>query len=121
MDTKWYLRLEAVAVAGAALSAYLWYGEPLLWLAVLFFAPDVSAVGYLVGPATGALTYNLVHMYVGPLALLGFGLWSGESLAVTGALIWLFHVGVDRSIGYGLKEDSFRETHLGRIGVTRSD
>jgi hypothetical protein len=33
------------------------------------------------------------------------------------ACAWAFHVGVDRALGYGLKlPDSFRSTHLGRIG-----
>lgn len=35
---------------------YAWW-----WYAVLFLAPDVGMLGYLAGPAVGAVTYNLVH------------------------------------------------------------
>jgi len=95
---------------------YNWAGGGILLFVLLLFAPDVSSVGYLLGDEIGAFTYNLVHVYVWPLALVGFGLWSGEALATRGGLVWLFHVAMDRSIGYGLKEESFRDTHLGRIG-----
>lgn len=116
MDTRLYLRFESVAVAVAAAAAYYWHGGGALLFVLLLFAPDLAAAGYLFGNEVGALTYNLAHVYVWPLALLGLGLWSGSALAVSGGLIWLFHVGLDRSIGYGLKEGSFRDTHLGRIG-----
>jgi len=116
MDTRWFLRAEAVAIALAALAGYRWAGGGLLLLLVLFFAPDVAAAGYLLGDAVGAFTYNLAHLYAWPLALIGLGLYAGETLAVQGGLVWLFHVAFDRSIGYGLKQESFRETHLGRIG-----
>lgn len=120
MHTRYYLRAEAVAVALAALAGYYASGEGAILFVVLLFAPDLSAAGYLLGDEIGAVTYNLAHLYVWPIALLGVGLSTGESLATSGGLIWLFHIGLDRSIGYGLKEGSFRETHLGAIGRARS-
>ncbi|AGN01388.1 hypothetical protein L593_07205 [Salinarchaeum sp. Harcht-Bsk1] len=116
MDTRLYLRFEAVGIAVATIAAYQQFGGGLLLFVLLLFAPDVAAVGYLLGDDIGAVTYNLAHVYVWPLGLVGVGLWSGSGLAVSGGLIWTFHVAMDRSIGYGLKAGSFRETHLGRIG-----
>jgi hypothetical protein len=116
VKTTGFLRLESVAIAVAALVAYNWQGGGLLFFVLLLFAPDLSAAGYLLGDQVGAFTYNLAHVYLWPLALVGLGLYLGEALAIRGGLVWLFHVGLDRSIGYGLKEGSFRDTHLGRIG-----
>ena len=60
--------------------------------------------------------YNLVHAYVLPLALLGYGLWSPSTLALSLPLIWLAHIGMDRMVGYGLKyATAFKDTHLGRV------
>ncbi|WP_248517281.1 DUF4260 domain-containing protein [Salinarchaeum laminariae] len=116
MDTRLFLRFEALAVLIAAGVGYHWNGGGILLFALLLFAPDLSSAGYLLGDEVGAFTYNLAHVYTWPLALIGVGLWSGAALATSGGLVWLFHVGMDRSIGYGLKEESFRDTHLGRIG-----
>lgn len=32
------------------------------------------------------------------------------------ALIWLAHISLDRTLGYGLKLEDFHHTHLGPIG-----
>jgi hypothetical protein len=91
-------------------------GHPLLLLPLLL-APDVSMVGYLAGPRVGAITYNSVHNLVVALACLGIG-WVVPIawLALAGAVL-LAHVGMDRTLGYGLKlPTDFRDTHLGRIG-----
>lgn len=48
----------------------------------------------------------------------GFVLWYlKRSDLVYFVLIWIAHIGFDRTLGYGLKYDSgFKFTHLGRIG-----
>lgn len=92
----------------------------------LFLAFDLSALGYLHTPRTGAATYNTIHTYAWPAALgaaafLTATTASGLSqwLALI-ALAWAFHVGIDRMLGYGLKHPhSFTHTHLGRIGKNR--
>ncbi len=57
-----------------------------------------------------------MHTYVLPLALLAYGLWGGGPLALSLALIWLAHLGLDRLLGYGLKyATAFKDTHLGRV------
>jgi hypothetical protein len=116
VNTSTFLRAESVAIGLAALLAYNWHGGGLLFFLLLLFAPDLSAAGYLLGDRVGAATYNLAHVYIWSLALVGLGLFFGEALAIRGGLVWLFHIAMDRSIGYGLKQGSFRDTHLGRIG-----
>ena len=109
------LRLEGLAVA--AVGAYLYARGGHSWglFAALILVPDVSFAAYLAGAHVGAIGYNVVHSYVGPLLLGAVSLAAGWSPAV--AIIWAVHIGVDRLLGYGLKYPSaFRETHLGVIG-----
>ena len=88
------------------------------WLfAALLLAPDLAMAGYWKGPRMGAHVYNLFHITPWPLALVAGGYLWDVALAVSLGLIWLAHIGLDRALGYGLKEVSaFRDTHLGRIG-----
>jgi hypothetical protein len=113
----WILRAEGLALFVTGIVVFLALGGNALWLLPLLLAPDVSMVGYLAGPRAGAVTYNLGHNLVTALAVLGIG-WvvPVAPLALLGA-IGVAHVGMDRSLGYGLKlPTDFRDTHLGRIG-----
>lgn len=77
-------------------------------------------LGYLAGPRIGAWIYNLAHAYVGPgvvglITVIGDLRW-----AAFVALLWAFHIGIDRMFGYGLKHsDRFAHTHLEEIGKPR--
>lgn len=83
---------------------------------LLLLAPDLSMLGYLAGSRIGAAIYNAFHTYALPVILATYGLLGGSSLAVSMALIWLAHIGVDRLLGYGLKYASgFQDTHLDRV------
>jgi hypothetical protein len=113
----WILRAEGIAMFVAGVAAYLQLNGHPLWLLPLLLAPDLSMLGYVRGPAVGAVTYNLVHNLVLALGLLAVG-WLAPiaPLALVGALL-VAHVGMDRALGYGLKlPTDFRDTHLGRIG-----
>jgi len=73
-------------------------------------------LGYLGGPRIGALTYDVVHTYVGPLALGVAGVVGDTDIAIQVALIWAAHIGADRVLGYGLKYPTgFKDTHLQRV------
>jgi hypothetical protein len=111
------LRAEWVAVSAAGVVGYLAMGGHPLWLLPLLLAPDLSMVGYLGGPRVGAVVYNAVHNLVVALALLALGWFAPVAwLALLGAIL-IAHVGMDRTLGYGLKlPTDFRDTHLGRIG-----
>ena len=117
-SVRLWLRLEGLVVVMVGAYLYARGGHSWLLFAALFLVPDASFAAYLAGPRMGALGYNVVHSYVGPLALGAMSLGSGWSPAV--ALIWAAHLGFDRMLGYGLKyPTAFRLTHLGVIGRER--
>jgi len=111
------LRGEGLALLGCAAAAYWRVGGDWRQFAILFLVPDLSFLGYLAGPRMGAAAYNTMHSTIGPLLLGAFGIAAANALAIQLALIWLAHVGFDRTLGYGLKYGAgFGFTHLGRIG-----
>lgn len=112
------LLLRGEGVALLALSALLYTLREGNWLlfALLLFVPDLAMASYLLGNRTGAAVYNLAHTYAVPAALAAAGVLAGNALAVSLALIWCAHIGLDRLLGYGLKYPSaFKDTHLGRV------
>ena len=111
------LRLEGAALAVGAVYMYHRIGGNWWLFACLILAPDLSMLAYFIGTRPGAIVYNAFHVTFAPLvcAALGFLLPSFDLLSI--ALIWAAHIGVDRSLGYGLKYGGgFGLTHLGRIG-----
>ena len=118
--TPWVRRwLRAEGLAGLALGWVAWRasgGEP-IWFVALLFVPDLSMVGYLRGPHTGAVTYNVAHnWFVGGAVLAAGYALAIPALGLAGAIL-VAHTGIDRLLGYGLKyPTSFQDTHLGRIG-----
>ena len=114
---KSLLRLEELLMF--ALALFLFSGLDFSWglFTLLFFAPDLSMIGYLKNPRLGAWTYNLVHHKGLGITLYAVGvLLSTPWLIFTGILLFA-HSSLDRVLGYGLKhEDAFQNTHLGRIG-----
>lgn len=110
------LHLEGAVVLLAAASVYFLQGRPLWAFLVFLLAPDLSAVGYLLGTRTGSILYNLAHTLAWPVLLGLGGWWLGWSWSVPVALIWLAHIGMDRMLGYGLKyPDAFKHTHLNQV------
>ncbi|HWW46689.1 MAG TPA: DUF4260 domain-containing protein [Xanthobacteraceae bacterium] len=111
------LRLEGLALFAGMTGLYaLWGGSWWIYL-VLFLVPDLSFVGYLAGPRVGALLYNAMHSYFGPIALAVGSFTLAAPISLSIAIIWLAHIGIDRALGYGLKyRNGFAYTHLGRIG-----
>jgi hypothetical protein len=113
----WLLRAEALAVFVASTALFFFLDGEFWVFAVLFFAPDLSFVGYVVGKKTGAALYNAVHSYALPAVLAIAGVLTGLAILWHVALIFVAHAAFDRSLGYGLKYAAgFRHTHLGPIG-----
>ena len=114
---KTLLRLEELLLFGLAL--FLFSGLDYGWgrYALLFFAPDLSMLGYLVNPRLGAWTYNLIHHKGVSVAVYVLGYLLSIPWLMFAGTILLGHSSFDRVLGYGLKhEDAFQNTHLGRIG-----
>ncbi|MDX1674206.1 MAG: DUF4260 domain-containing protein [Longimicrobiales bacterium] len=114
---KNWLKLEGLAVLVASIGIYAHIDASWWLFALLILAPDLGMLGYLAGPRVGAFTYNLVHIYMWPGALVVWSLTGGPEWALAVATIWAAHIGVDRALGFGLKgPDAFQQTHLGWVG-----
>lgn len=115
-----FLRAEAIAALAGGVWLWFAHGGELFWLVPFILAVDISISGYLAGPRVGAVVYNLAHNWALGLAVLGIGVWTASTPLVLGGAVLIAHVGMDRTLGYGLKyPSSFSETHLGRIGRRR--
>ena len=116
-SVDWILRAEAITLFVGGVIAYVQLDGNPLWLLPLLLAPDLSMIGYIRGPSLGAITYNLVHNLAVALLLLAVGWLAAITPLALGGAVLVAHVGMDRSLGYGLKlRTDFRDTHLGRIG-----
>jgi hypothetical protein len=112
-NVRLLLQLEGAAVLAVAALMFYRSAEPWWIFAALFLAPDLSMIAYLAGARAGAIIYNAAHTYLLPLMLWVFGTPDMQPFA----LIWIAHIGFDRTMRYGLKYTSgFQDTHLGRIG-----
>jgi uncharacterized protein DUF4260 len=110
------LRLEGLTVLVAALVLYFHADYGWLLVIVLFFTPDLSMAAYALGPRAGALAYDALHTEVFAIALGTTGIVANSETATKLALIWLGHIGLDRTLGYGLKyPTAFKDTHLQRV------
>ena len=111
------IRIEELFLFGLSLFLfsqldYAWWIYP-----ALFFSPDVSMIGYLGGPRSGAVVYNIVHHKAIAIGFYFAGFFISVSLMQLMGVILLGHSSLDRVLGYGLKyPDSFNNTHLDMIG-----
>jgi hypothetical protein len=110
------LRTEGVALLALSVLLYWINGGSWLLFGVLLLAPDLSMLGYIAGPRVGAAIYNAFHTYAVPAVVGALGMIFASPLMVAVALIWFAHIGMDRTVGYGLKyPSSFKDTHLERV------
>lgn len=112
------LKLEEAAMTAIAIYFLSYYslGLPVWAWVLLFFAPDISMMGYAVNAKIGALCYNLFHHKGVALLLAAAGYFSHiEPLTAIGILLFA-HASFDRIWGYGLKyQTGFKDTHLGSL------
>jgi hypothetical protein len=115
VSTEYLIASILVALFYIVIAEFDWW-----WLPITFFLFDISAVGYLINPRIGALTYNLGHSLIGPSLVIALYIATNSPIALFIGLIWLFHIFVDRALGYGLKHtEGFHHTHLGKIGKAK--
>ena len=117
MQTTLKLEEAFMTAIGIYLLSFFNLGLPVWAWALLFFAPDISMLGYLINTKVGAICYNLFH-HKGMAILLAMGgyYFHQDMMAAIGILLFA-HASFDRIWGYGLKyADRFSNTHLGIIG-----
>ncbi|MGC2464154.1 MAG: DUF4260 domain-containing protein [Candidatus Acidiferrum sp.] len=113
MNPRPLLHLEGAAILIASLLVYRVSEGSWLLFAALFLVPDLSMLGYLVNIRVGAISYNAVHTYLGPLALSTYAVASNRLPIFSISLIWVAHIALDRTLGFGLKYPTrFKDTHL---------
>lgn len=121
MNPRPLLRVEGAAVLIASLVSYHWNHGSWLQFGLLFLLPDLAMLGYVANIRVGAITYNAVHTYVGPLVLASYSFVSNRPAIVSLSLIWIAHIGFDRMLGFGLKYPTrFNDTHLNTYRHTLS-
>lgn len=115
VSTEYLVAAILVAVFYITVGNFAWY-----WLPILFVVFDLSAVGYVFNSKVGALFYNIGHSLIGPTLLVAIYIATTNQSVLFVALLWLFHIFVDRALGYGLKHVAgFEHTHLGPIGKAK--
>jgi hypothetical protein len=114
---KTLLKVEELLLAALAFYLFLGLDYAWWWFLLLFLAPDLSMLGYLLGPKVGAWSYNAAHHKGVAVALFLLGAAVQLPWLQLVGLILLAHASLDRVFGYGLKyADSFQHTHLGKVG-----
>lgn len=111
------IKLESLALWLFSIFLFAPLGFDWWWYPLLLLTPDLGALGYLAGTRIGAWTYNLLHHQGVAIGVYVLGVWLANPLLQLAGVILFGHSNMDRLFGYGLKhEDSFQNTHLGRIG-----
>jgi len=110
------LRIEEATLLAASILLYAHFHFSWLLFAVLFLAPDLFMLGYLMNPRAGAAVYNFGHSLFVPLALFGLALATARPVMLAVSIIWFAHIPFDRMLGYGLKYPrGFKDTHLQHV------
>ena len=114
---KTTLKLEELAMLLLGIYVFGFLSFSYWWFVVLFFAPDLGMLGYLINNRVGAFTYNVLHHKGIAIVLYLAGIFFlDQYLQLTGVFLFS-HAAFDRLLGYGLKyENGFKFTHLGMIG-----
>ncbi len=110
------IKLEELAMTGIAIYylTTLHIGISQWWYLLLFFAPDISILGYLLGKKTGAVIYNIFHHRLLAIGFLIIGILVKQNYFIFTGTILFAHSSFDRMMGYGLKYfEGFKHTHLG--------
>lgn len=89
-----------------------------IWI-LIFLAPDLSMLGYLINNKIGAFTYNLFHHQLIAILIAGAGMMLKLPNIELAGLVLLGHSSLDRVMGYGFKfKQGFKYTHLGTMAKT---
>jgi len=113
---KILLHLEGLAVFVVSIILFSYLNGNWILFLVLFLVPDLTFFAYLINKKIGSYTYNIMHTYFVPIILITISIIYDYNFGTRIAIIWFAHIGMDRSIGYGLKyPKEFKETHMGKV------
>ena len=114
---KTTLKLEELAQFLLGIVLFSQLDFPWWVFLALILLPDIGMFGYLINTKIGSIAYNLFHNKAIAIAIILLGMFFlGEMYTLVGVILFS-HAAMDRIFGYGLKyPDSFKNTHLGRIG-----
>lgn len=118
---KSILKLEEAMMLALSLLLFQHENFSWTWFAILFLAPDLGLLGYLVNSKTGAAMYNIAHHKGLAVFIYLAGIYFSIPQFQFAGILLFAHSSFDRMLGYGLKySDSFHNTHLGTIGRKKS-
>lgn len=114
--SKLFIHIEGLVVFITSLYFYAQVGISWWILFLLLLVPDLSMLGYIVNNKIGSYIYNVFHTYILPLLLIILSVILDQNIMLALSLIWMAHIGMDRTLGYGLKyPNDFKDTHLQKI------
>ncbi|WP_150285258.1 DUF4260 domain-containing protein [Rummeliibacillus sp. TYF-LIM-RU47] len=95
---------------------YIHLEYSILLFILFLLVPDITMLGYLINTKIGSMFYNLGHSLIIPFSLFIIAFITDSTSLLMIVIIWIAHISMDRSIGYGLKyNDAFKNTHLQKI------
>ncbi|WP_251671244.1 MULTISPECIES: DUF4260 family protein [unclassified Sporosarcina] len=116
MSLRKWIHFEYAVGFLVCLSFYIYLDYSILLFVFLLLVPDIFMIGYLFSKKTGSTIYNLGHSITLPILLILLAVLNEFPNVLMAGVIWLAHICLDRSLGFGLKyERSFKDTHLQRI------
>ena len=110
------VRLENAIIFITVVTIYFMFGFS-VWIFLIFLlVPDIFMLGYLIDRKIGSYIYNVGHSYIIPTLITLLYLAIGADILLIIGLIWLAHIRMVRTFGYGLKyTDSFDKTTIQRL------
>lgn len=115
MTTISWQKIEGWIVFAAALAMAVHLRDMSLWLFAAL-ALGLFMIVYMAGPRIGAPVYDAAHLYAFGAVFAAIGIFVESGLWLCAGLLFLAHAGIDRALGFGLKETTgFKYTHLGRL------
>lgn len=112
---KYLLVIEELAQCILAIIGLYLQSITLAWWVwpIVFLAPDISMVGYLINNRAGAILYNFFHHKAVAIILIVSGYIYAMPIILLIGLVLYGHSAMDRVFGYGLKYfTGFKHTHL---------
>ena len=91
-------RVEGLVIFIVGLLLWWQWNVGMPWWAafLIFFAPDLSFIGYVLGPKVGAVCYNTVHVYAFGAIFVAIGIFLSLPFYASIGALWLAHCGFDR-------------------------